>query len=89
MRGTPAVIMIGRTIEPTMMMPPSPESDGEEHARRSRKSPSEQRQRPLAAELCGEVDDGARDAGLDRHAAEQRAEDHRHVDRRETARDPR
>ena len=26
-RGTPAVIMMGRTIDPTMMMPPSPESE--------------------------------------------------------------
>ena len=26
-RGMPAVIMIGRTIDPTMMIPPSPESE--------------------------------------------------------------
>ncbi len=74
--------MIGRTIDPTMMMPPRPGSDVKSSATIAAKHQRE-RERMLAAVLGGEIDDRARDAGFDRHAPQQRAEDDGHIDRRE------
>ncbi len=81
-RGTPAVIMMGKTIDPTMMTPPSPESEVKSSATIRAKRQREQ-QRLFAAVLGREVDDRARDAGFNRNAAQQRTENHRDVNRRE------
>ena len=81
-RGTPAVIMIGKTIDPTMMIAAKP-GERRKEQRHDRAERQRERERLLAAVLGREVDDRPRDAGFDRHAAQQRAEDHGHVDRRE------
>ena len=81
-RGTPVVIMIGSTIEPTMMIAPRP-GERRKQQRDDAQSHQRERERPLAAVFGGEIDDRARDAGIERHAPEQRAEDDRDVDRRE------
>ncbi len=64
-----------------MMIPPSPESEVKSSATIAH-STSASTQWLLAAVLRRQVDHRARDAGIERHASEQRAEDHRHVDRR-------
>ncbi len=62
-----------------MMTAPSPESDVNSNATTAH-STSASAERPLAAVFRREIDDRARDAGIQRHAPEQRAENDRDVD---------